>query len=1778
MKKLTFLLFLMASLAAWGQDWSRVDRQLADGSYKSAFAEAQRHYASRDSRTAVTAAWYMARAAEHFEEDARDSAVARYRALLPRVDSLHQALLYAFLESYDTALTFEPVLRRTPVADIARFCQSGKTLNVTPTAYDVLALMAVDSRSDWDRNRRLLRHLCDLHRADADDISIWYDMRLLEHLGNPADSLRRYIDLHRGSRSEALTRLYAAMAQQLGNAEDRVRAVAYCDTAVGLAPKSQGGVEAANLRADILRPRVAGTQTVDYAMPGRPSLLTLTYANTSRLHFRLVPHEDADATFLPYERLRKRKPVAEWTADVLLPGGYADSVAVVRVPPLEPGSYWLLAEPTAQAGQGQCWILLLNCSDLQTVAWGDDVVQLLDRRTGRPIVGQEAQVRYNSQPRCDTVLRSDSLGRVVVEPCLNAAGYIQGGTLVVERGGFTTRRFVHPYRSGGEALSTEHAEVTLDRPVYRAGDTVRAALLVYESNGREGRVLPGRRLTLVLHDPWRNAHPLPSALADDYGTAAVAFPLPADAEPGLWTLLWHDSVAGVGGSVWVRVEQYKQPKFLVTLEPSAATPAFGREYTLRGLAATYGGVPVAGARVHYRVVGRRQQFGWRFWLGERGDEEPFEATGEAETGPDGGFSVSFTPTYDSLRYAPGTPLVIVYTVEATVTDLTGESHTASERLRVGRRNRYIRLDGIEPAMSALDSIGARLCDLGGNRLDGAVSLRLERLQLPQRPLLPLRAPQGAYVAVDSATWQRDFPLMARDAACNDPSRWPVAERVDLLGGRRPARLASGVYRLTAVADGADTLVIHFTLTLPDARRVVDNGLLWSDISATEAEVGDTVRLRFGSRFGGVWASCCLNVAGDERWFRVIGVGSELQHIDIVVDSAMLGGFQVQLFALLEGQEVEASYAVSVPFSHRRLAVDIATFRDRLEPGEAEQWTLTVRRVQDGHPVAAALTLGMYDAALDSYGAAQGWTLAPWRVNASRLFVPEHLTTWGHHSWSADRSLAYTGSYPSVWRLIGALPSRFGGRRMYKMAASNAVAMSRSVAAEADVEEEIFSVVEDDAVLVENEMASDGEYEPDAGTVEDAQLRTDLSTLAFFAPRLRTAADGSATYAFRVPELLTQWHVRGLAYTPDLASGTLDRTLVTAKRLMVQPNMPRFLRQGDSLALLAKVMNQTDDAREVDVLLLLTDAQRGDTLCLLREAVSVAARSAAQVQFPVEVPQGVSAVRYKVLATSIGNQTLSDGEQGELPVLGTRMEVTRSVAFYLNGAGEKHIDLPLPSSATAEADLLLVEAVSNPVWLAVDALPHLDELENPSSIYLANQAYANLQRAAIRDRMGAADSTADFERPLRALAAQLGDDGGWSWMPEGESSLWVTEQILARLGPAVAGGLMPEGLFDSHPPLVFIDCEEQEHYEKYVKPHHSKRHPCEVTDVMYLYARSFYGRARTEAYKFYYANALKTYRQVENLYTQAQLALVFERGGNHREALDLLRRLMEKALQSDEMGIYWRDNRAGCFWYQRPIETQALIIQAFAEVGGEDWAAKRARMQQWLLKQKQTTHWGSDIATTEAVAALMAGGYAQGSNDTSARFAMTLAGRPVAAEARGREGRVAQAWTDDSLAALLASGKPVLDVSFTGRSIVWGGLFLRYDDEMDSIPASDMGVSLRRTYLRPAGCDTLRVGDKVTVRLDISCDRALSYVTLTDPRPAGTEPVVTASGRRWGCYVAVGDQQNRFYLDRLDRGHYSVEYELYVTNPGLFLAAPATIECTYAPEFRALAPAQRLRFE
>lgn len=1725
-------------------------------------------------------------------------------------------------------------------------------------------------------------------------------------------SLSDAITHYRKNNDESVTGLYYELAKLNNNDGRDVEAVALCDTAISLYPESPGAIDCYNLKQDILRKTIE-METLEGVPSGRYSLAVATVTNVDSLFFRIIKDNNETEYYrTDQEKFRKKllsSPVLkQWSMRVGDRHDYIERKLYFSIPPIPQGEYIILASYNSSFDS------LIDCmeyvvQDVAIVLSGESGGRgfIVDRKSGKPVSGVEISVKVGKSKGADKTLatvKTDKDGHFDFTKHRSAIEDYYGVYYQVNYNGVKIKNRVYQLFYAQPETSTER-RLFFDRPVYKPGDTVRFSLFVYKINRFEGTAVKGLRDKFEVYDINSKLVDSMSFTTDEYGTCSGMYVLPADAMPGRWHVEY-----GIEYHYreFFNVEAYKQPKFTVTLSKPAEMRSFGSPAHVEGVAASYSAVPVNGATVTYKITrsARRPFWRWGWWNWWRYSETHF-ADGETTTDERGAFSIEFVPTPDSSSDLSLKPLYD-YRVEVKVTDINGETHEAFLSVPVGYENSYIAFD-LEKKSVDDQTVTLSRYNLDKNELDGKADVTVELLKYTGKPLLSapimsnileLEGMDEVEMLIPRQEFERMFPLYRYDDYMTDYENWPVQKtlfsgKVDV-GPAKPFAFGfkgreAGVYKLTAVmvTPEGDTLrTVAYNIYEPEsALQPVTNGLIVANVDNMTHYVGETARLRVGSRFENVSVYVIVHKTDVLYRKELHKVSRGYMEIEIPVTDSLRGGFHVGVAAMKENVFEYEEFDIDVPYREKELEVTLETFRDKLTPGDNERWTLRIKEKASGIPVSANLMMTMYDAALDNYGSLRYnlklWTHDYWGYGFEQIMNERLYSLYEYHVATDRKSsprlyrfnilslrsgLYGFGGYGTARGEDGLVLMRNSGRKSAKR--MGVVEMEEEVVYTAEPEEyDVVTVIEVGAPESGARLSADdiqrmpsvdglGEDLETEKTAEKAQqepvsVRQNLNTLAFFQPAMRSGNDGTVELSFTVPGLLTKWNIRGQAWTKDLKEGSLSASAITQKRLMAVPNVPRFLRHGDTCLFSVKVSNMDDKEQRVAVSLTMSGADGGVLPMVVGDTIrhiTLAAGTSGEVSFTLAVPRAaIFVANYRVVARGQG---CSDGEQAPIPLLPSRQLVTESMAFYTNGTGEKSYELKHLTqlkandrNTTLEHHSLTVEMTPNPIWMAIQSLPYVERQKNPSNIYRANAVYTNsLSYAIVKNNSriesifkewekygevafaSELDRNSDLKQTVMEETPWLQDavgeeqrhrtvarffnrtllerniqkdlsllldaqrpDGGWSWIEGGRwSSLYTTQYILKTFGLLQQQGVQIDARTRSalNKALDYVDRETYKYYVKYVK---DKGY--DVVNLDYLYVRSYYpdnrlSKSQQEAYDFFYNNAKKNNKEYHSLFTQAMLSVVFNRHGDKQLAREMAVRIREKALYSDEMGMYWRDNTSGYSWNERPIETQAMLIRTFDEVLGDKESV--CRMQQWLLKQKQTTNWNTDVSTVNAIQALMTGVDDSASSSPAtmqpSKMTVIFGSHMLSTDTTQYQIHISQRLQRDEITP--ADGR--LTIRKDDRKIAWGAMYWQYFEQVDKIPASSMGVTLKRTLYkvmsdgslsRASVAEGLKVGDKVHVRIEIVADRNMEYLELKDPRCAAMEPVSTRSGWNWNgglsYYLSVTNAAQTLYIDRLEKGRYVVEYDMYVNNAGSYVTAPTTIQCLYAPEFRALCPAEKL---
>jgi hypothetical protein len=1823
---------------------------------------------------------------------------ARYTAALANP----AALQHIRVSDYEPLLVagnapdrYRPTLYDFLVYEALSFYQAGEQAGVAAEdefeiAVDSPIFGAVEAFRQWRPSAndesspklkavRLYQALLEFHERDADRAA--YDdadlarLRFGANVAVGEDKEAKYragleAFVVRTHGREIVSRAYAELAQQWVEAEP-TKAHEFARRGLEVFPASAGAAACANLIAEIEAPELNFDTEFVWNLPSAPTL-DLTYRNLRRAYFRAVPVNYRD--YLEQTQRRGRisdamvgealaaKPTVAWDATLPATTDFKARTESVGAPvSLAPGFYLVLASADRSFSTTD------NRLGVAAV-WVSDLALVMDARTsdgtcsglvvragsGEPV--PDAIVRiWHGRRRDDRVkelpaVRTDADGRFTFSAEDGAV------RLLVESGGHavSTAEEFYTYYSR-ETDADTHTIFFTDRAIYRPGQTISYKGLSLRADRQAGKyeALADKSVTVIFRDVNGKEIARADHRTNDYGSFSGVFTAPRDRLPGRMSLRTETPE----GETHFSVEEYKRPKFEVELHAPAEAPRLGALVKVPGRAVAYTGAAVGGAKIKWRVEREARMPAWCWWWHSASTAV---AHGTAVSGQDGAFTVEFPATPDRAVPAETEP-TFAFTVYADVTDTTGETRSTERTVQVG----YAALKATVTADDWQTVDRPVAFKIATTSLDGAPraakgTLTIHALKQPAKVTRkPLRGTSHW-----RASGGTEPPL---DAA--DPKTWELDESVAFHSfetgtkreGEVTASLPVGAYRaMLATVDESGRAVsarCNLQVVDPAATHLGIKMPHRFSMAKKAVEPGETFAALWGTGYDAGRAFVEIECNGKILQRGWTNAGRTQASITQAVTEELRGGFTVRVTFVRENRAYTESRLVQVPWTNKTLSIRWESFRSKLTPGAKETWTAVVSG-PNAQRAAAEMVATLYDASLDQYRS-RDWpgvsgvlrteltrqpavfqnvragfrAVANWRRPAPRgagwhyrRFTPEVATIFGRDDLvvlspfgeTTDSAEGYTAA-------ANTLPGSELNTTVMELGPRSA-----SIA----------------IVTVDSFIQSIAPPPPEAiGTSDQPNLarvtaRRNLNETAFFFPQLLTDEKGEVRMTFTAPEALTRWKFLGFAHDRELRSGLLTGTAVTAKDLMVEPNPPRFLREGDRVEFTVKVTNQSEQPQNGTVRLTFADAaslQPVDAALAngtTDQPFELGPKQSRSYFWRVTVPDGQGFITYKAVAAS---STVSDGEEGFLPVLSRRVLVTESLPLQIRGAGEREFEfkklIESGGSPTLRHHSLTVQMASQPAWYAVLALPYLMEFPYECSEQVFNRYYANalarhiansnpkirhvfdlwkntpaldspLQQNQdlkavmleetpwLRDAADEAQSRrnvgllfddnrleAESAATLRKLAERQLADGRWSWFPGGPPSDYISLTIVAGFGRLRAMGVSVD-VAPAVKCLPGLDAWITERYRRIQQSPKPGEYAPTPMDALYLYTRSFFtnaqpvGGAASEAVDFLLARAKQSWTQMGSLQAQAQLALGLQRFGDSATPQAIIKSLRERSVTSDEMGMHWPSATSSWWWYEAPIETQAMIIEAFDEVAHDAKAVEDCQL--WLLQQKRTQDWRTTTATADAVYALLR----RGSNPlaSDALVEVSLGGQPVRpAQVEAGTGFYEQKFAGAHV--VPAMGTVV--VRKTDPGVSWGGVHWQYLEDMSGVtPHEGTPLKLKKALfvkettargpvLKPV-TGPVSVGDELVVQIELRTDRDLEFVHLKDQRGSGVEPVEVLSRYRYqdglGYYETTRDTATHFFFDYVSAGTYVFEYSTRVQLKGRYQSGIAEIQCMYAPEF------------
>ena len=1297
-----------------------------------------------------------------------------------------------------------------------------------------------------------------------------------------------------------------------------------------------------------------------------------------------------------------------------------------------------------------------------------------------------------------------------------------------------------------------------DRAIYRPGQKVHASAVSYIVKKGLDASVPGKSMELkfILRDAnWKQVAEQ-KATTDEYGTASVDFELPQGGQTGMY----HVSVNNRANSSF-RVEEYKRPTFEITFPKVNEKYNWGDTVVVKASAKTYAGVPVQGAKVEYQVTRRNQLWWWG-----AGSAGQLVKTDSCVTREDGTFDVEIpleaslsgkdeADMSDFMRIAR----FFNFEVSAIVTDISGESHEGVMSLPLGTKPTILTVN--LPKRIEADS--------------------LKTVTFAYRNASGMEISSNLKYRIDKGEW--------KDAEANAPISMAV--------------LPSGVHEMEAIC-GQDTLQQKFTLfSIKDTHPMEPTTEWYYQTAKTFPRDGKPVYVQVGSSENGAHIVYSI-IAGNKLLEKgAWELGDSIVTLPFTYKPEYTSGVVINYSFVKNGECYTRKISIARPLPEKKLNITWKTFRDRLTPGQKEKWILQIT-TPDGKPAKAQLMSVLYDKSLDqladhtwkmSLGFSQWLPDCYWKSNLK--YYEMGLSGTYPTKYYDEKELEvdqFDGKYFSFSAYMQAmqlskLERSYGGtveavriqkdelvREEAKVMRIRGSKMAR-VGASAPSVNKVFDVVEEMPQFAGGSGSDAGQF------LDKVQIRENLNETAFFYPALESDNQGNVTINFTLPESVTTWKFMSLAHDKEMRNGCLVDEAVAQKTVMVQPNMPRFLREGDKSCIVVKLFNTSDKKVNGNARMQILDAETQKVVWQKTQGYRIDAEGSATVSFDV---QGLKEGVYINKVVAAGNG-YSDGEQHYLPVLSNRELVVNTLPITLHQPGEQIFSLNKlflnkegKQAKGAENAKVTVEYTNNPSWLMVKALPSISNPDEEDAISLMSAIYANTITTHIQKHLSLekqpeqnlSQETIRLQNQVEKLKKLQNPNGSFSWWKGMKGSRYMTTSVaemMVRLNAVAGVQKSTAKMLTSAIDYLSWQTAQEVREMKKLEEKKQKVNPSEQA-LHYLYILSMDGRKMKqdlEQDKAYLLEKMSKMTGDFTIYGKARAAVVLakncQQNADYREkAGEYLQSVNEYAVYREEMGRYYDTRKALYSWRNYKIPTQVSVIEAMQMLKPNDKQTIE-ELQRWLLMSKRTQVWDTPVNTVDAVYAFMKGNESNW-NRKSENAVLKLDGKLLP---------MPQDSTTLGYVKTEKAGKAsTLSINKKSDYTSWGAVYAEFKQPISEIASAESGIKVRRVIV-PAesqgrGKAQAKVGEKVKVTLIITADRDYDFVKIVDKRAACLEPVNQLSGYQWGmeCYVSPKDNTTNFYFDRLSKGKHFVEMEYYVDRKGDYQSGSCTAECTYSPEF------------
>ena len=1625
--------------------------------------------------------------------------------------------------------------------------------------------------------------------------------------------------------NETIVRIKLAKMNYYIYKNEYLKASKICDEVLAIINKKHSVYEdCVRLKENIFRKTIE-IKMKEVQVPNQPIAVGLTYRNTTNPSYRiykLTSSQFFDVTNNGkkdfYKSLKNFELAKSGTIDIPKEEDLLKHSSLVALPALKPGCYVLVFSNCDKFDdEDNLESIPFQVSSLTYLTLSPEKnmnIYIVDRETSQPVANATAHFykkiysydlkRYVCEPLNDIV--SDKNGFLQYLSDKNSSFYID-----LYHNDDTLISFSNNYFStSNNEFSQVETYIYTDRALYRPGQTVQIKGVVIKNVNGEKQLLTDYETEVSIYDQNFGEVETKKFKTDEFGAFSGSFELPKNRLKGYFNLNWQ---------TWFRVEEYKRPTFEVLFDDVEKEYRIGDSVTVKGKVMALSGFGLGNVKYKYTVSRKKDYPYYKYWGYNPWFNTKYETflSGENHTLNDGSFAIGFLLSEDDEKRLNNPEYT--YKIEVEATSDQGETQAETYYLTASYNKYIIKVDSDKkpldyqysptdvndlkdlnvfvtntigkPAKTNIECKLFRVKDLDGYKMDFG---KFDR-QLLSDELLKEYFPNYDFYNYDKSETKELVHQYVTD----------VNGKTKLIPDNLKLQPGKYVFKLRSTEDTLSVYSDDFFIYDLSSKKMPCKSMLWTLLDNNSVHPGDVVNCYIGSSEKNVSALVIAMSGNKILKSERINLNNNIAKFSYKIKEEDRGNVELQVVVVKYNMIFSETKRIQVPFDNMQLGITLHTERNKMLPGETETWSVTIKDYKN-NPAVTSLMAGMYDAALDNLFENQHYNR--WDLNTlpSKNYN-NSIQSNNSYSTTSREQYANLGSVQYYWNVslfsqIGLLPntSFWGYRSDQKITTSN---YPKSAYMDSEMVEEtmVFRTAQEEQYkMPESQVESDNTADS-----KPLKIRKDFNETAFFYPVLKTDKNGNATFTFTMPDALTRWKLRLLAYTKDLKVGNLEETFVTQQPLMIMADMPRFAYDEDTLWLVANVINLSDEALAPSAKLdVFDDADNVVDMIISEQSVNMEPIPAGQsrsVRWKVAMKKDLNVLKFRFSAITDG---FSDAEQHEMPVLSTEIYLTQTFALTAKAHSVKEYNFDINREGERNHKITL-HFNENPLWTAIHAMPYIAEgdekyamtafyryfvnkmslqimeshpeiaekientykndtlselqkhedlkaillQETPWVLEAANEAK---QRANIVKLFDSESVQKNIESARDVLEEKQTVNGGWSWIEGCPESGYITQYILSGLAHLGLDDQMTENAFH------FIENQIVERYLKLDTQKKKNDAICDFMTMKGLYTMSFFNYETNDKFneaKAFFIKKLFNDWKLYGVEEQSYIALILNRN-NHNKVADLIVKSLRERAIKNELGMYWRN----C-----DLMAEVRILEAFNEIDPKTDEIDAMRL--WILTQKRTNMWENERASAEAISALVN----TGSNWTeNGDVTLTINGKTV-------KSNDTTLYEPDVKTRFIASLPVTIDNN--SNHVAWGGLYRQYFVPIDKVQKHNDAMKITRELIMP---ENVKVGDKVTVKITFENNQDMDFVYLKDLRGACFEPTEQLSRYHWNnglwYYQSTSDVSMEFFFERLPKGKHTVSYDVYVTKEGSFSAGYSFIQCQYAPEFGAYSNGARIYIE